>query len=87
MPLVLFAIITGFQWFMNDLLIALRAFKSTFISSVASFSVVLLFESPFIEAAGPNGVTLVGIFGCIVGLIIMGAKLVSLLKGAEQAAN
>ena len=83
-PLVLFAILTGMQWFMNDLLIALRAFKTTFISSIASLAVVLVFETPVIEVFGPNGVTLVGIAACLIGLIIMSARLVILLRAIES---
>ena len=79
-PLVAFAIITGVQWFINDLLIALRAFRATFLSSVASLATALILERPLIELCGPNGVTLVGIAACCVGLAIMLFTLVGLLK-------
>ena len=78
-PLVGFAIITGVQWFLNDLLISLRAFKMTFVSSVASFLVAVLLETPLINAFGPNGVTLTGIAACVTGLVIMATKLATML--------
>lgn len=78
-PLVAFAIATGVQWFFNDLLIALRDFRSTFISSIASLIVVLIFEEPFITEYGSNGVTFVGLAACASGLTVMVFALIKLL--------
>lgn len=78
-PLVGFAIITGIQWFLNDLLISLRAFKMTFVSSVMSFLVAVLLETPLIGAFGPNGVTITGVVACVVGIAIMATKLATML--------
>ena len=79
-PLVAFAVVTGVQWFFNDLLIAFRDFRSTFISSVASLIAVLVLEQPFIIEYGPNGVTFVGMIACAIGLTVMLLALANIIR-------
>lgn len=59
-PLIILAVLTGFMWFMNDLLISIRVFRGAFcgsviaiIASVVAFPMILVFDM--------NGVT----FACI----------------------
>lgn len=86
-PLVAFAVITGIQWFLNDLLIALRKFKATFISSVVSLAAALLLETPFILGFGPNGVTFVGLVACAAGIAIMVIALTNALSKTSSSSQ
>lgn len=60
-PLVLCAVITGLTWFINDLLIALRGFKSTLVGSLLGLGVALLVMAPVQTIFGLNGVTVTNI--------------------------
>lgn len=61
-PLVLLAIVTGFTWFVNDLLIALRNFAAAFAGSMVSLGLSAICMIPFIACFGMNGVS----FACLV---------------------
>lgn len=71
MPMIVFALLTGCQWFLNDTLIAIREFKGTFISSLVSLAIALFGAKASIAAFGSNGVTIIGILSCIPGIFIM----------------
>lgn len=78
-PMVISAVITGVQWFINDLLIALRSFKPTLISSIASLLSTLALENSLITQCGPNGVTITNLVSSLIGLAIMSCALLSLI--------
>lgn len=59
-PLVGFAFITGFSWFLNDLLISLRCFRGATVSGIIGFIVMLIVVAPVVDAFGMAGVTYVG---------------------------
>lgn len=75
-PLTIAAIITGYTWFVNDLLIALRYFKTVFVASIVQFVIALAVSVPFISAFEMNGVTFANIASCIAGLCLMGVMLI-----------
>ena len=71
MPLIVLAIFTGCQWFLNDTLIAIRDFNGTFVSCVLSLAIALVGARPCIAAFGANGVTIIGLLACVPGILIM----------------
>ena len=79
LPMILSAMIAGIQWFINDLLISLRAFRPTLISAIVSLTTTLALENNLISHFGPNGVTITNIAGSLVGLGIMGYSLFVLI--------
>lgn len=80
-PLVIFAICTGCQWFLNDILISIREFGGTFVSCVISFVIALAGAKPCIAAFGANGVTIIGLVSCLVGIVVMAIYLLHNLAG------
>lgn len=60
-PLLLMTILTAFVWFLSDLLISIRDFRSTFIAGLIIFAVALVAMMPFIDRWGMNGVSFTGI--------------------------
>lgn len=70
-PLVIFAIFTGVQWFLNDILISIREFRGTFLSSLVSLIICLIGAWPCIHYFGSNGVTVIGLISCLIGILIM----------------
>lgn len=85
-PMIISAMITGIQWFINDLLISLRAFRPTLISAIASLLTTLALENNLINQLGPNGVTLTNIASSLIGLTVMGYSLFVLIhEKSEQS--
>ena len=82
-PMVISAIVAGVQWFVNDLLIALRSFRPTLVSAIISLIVTFALENLLITQYGPNGVTLTNIATSLIGLIIMGFALSSLISSTH----
>ena len=80
-PLVLCAVLTGLMWFVNDLLIALRNFKSTFIGSAAALAASAASTVPCIALLGLNGVTAATALACAVSIAIMACFLVPQVRG------
>lgn len=80
LPLVVFAILTGVQWFLNDLLISVRLFKMTFISALTSLIISLITASPLIELYGAMGVTFSGLCANAVSIGVMLFSLFGLLR-------
>lgn len=70
-PLVLLAFLTGYSWFINDLLIAMRNFRGTFVGSVSSCIVALALCVPLIDRFGMNGVTYTGLLATVVSTVVM----------------
>lgn len=80
-PLVLCAVLTGLMWFVNDLLIALRNFRSTFIGSAAALAASAVSTVPSIALLGLNGVTAATALACAVSIAIMACFLVPQVRG------
>lgn len=70
-PLVFCAIVTGVMWFVNDLLISLRNFRSTLVGSIVALAISLLVMVPAIESFGMNGVTIASVSACLVSTAFM----------------
>lgn len=64
-PLVLCAVVTGLMWFVNDLLISLRGFRTTLAGSVIALATSLLVMVPAVSAFGMNGVTVANVASCL----------------------
>lgn len=79
-PLLASAIITGYTWFINDLLIALRNFGAVLISSILELAVALAASMPLIGSFGMNGVTFATIAACTAALLAMACSLVLQLR-------
>ncbi|MCR2053390.1 polysaccharide biosynthesis protein [Actinomyces bowdenii] len=60
-PTILCTLMTAFAWFFNDLLLALRDFKASFLGNAAAVLVTLAFSSIMVAAFGMNGVSWVGV--------------------------
>lgn len=60
LPLVAFAFLTGFSWFLNDLLIALRSFRAATTAGIVGFVAMLASVVPVVDAYQLAGVTYVG---------------------------
>lgn len=70
----------GLTGFMNDLLVALRAFKHGLISSVIALLTVVALSNPLIEAFGMNGTSISMILSSTLSFSYMTAVLSSLLR-------
>lgn len=79
-PLVFLAFLTGYQWFINDLLISLRNFKSTFVGSLLPLLTVLVAMVPAVKFLGMNGITFASMAACLVSIAYMIFSLFKQLK-------
>ncbi|MEE0845044.1 MAG: polysaccharide biosynthesis protein [Eggerthellaceae bacterium] len=70
-PLVLLAVVTGFTWFVNDLLIALRNFAAAFVGSIIALALSAICMVPFINIFGMNGVTFVCLIASVISIATM----------------
>ena len=77
----------GLTGFMNDLLVALRAFKHGLISSVIALLVVIALSNPLIAIFGMNGVSISMILSSGFSLLYMAAVLRMLLKKCKRVAK
>ena len=78
-PLIVLAVLTGFMWFMNDLLISIRVFRGAFcgsviaiVASVVAFPLILVFDM--------NGVTFVCIASALASVAGMAVFLLVALR-------
>ena len=80
LPLVLLALITGYMWFINDLLMAIRNFRGSFLGSAVALlaSLVCL---PLITEFGMQGVTYVCMISCVSGVFVMTCALAIQMHG------
>lgn len=78
-PLVVLAFATGCTWFLNDLLMALRNSRGSFLGSVAQLAGALV-SLPIIGVLGMNGATVASLISCAVGISVMIICLVFQLK-------
>ena len=60
-PTILCTLMTAFAWFFNDLLLALRDFKASFLGNLVAVGVTLAFSRIMVSAFGMNGVSWVGV--------------------------
>lgn len=84
-PMVLCAVLTGVNWFMNDLLIALRSFIATLIGSLISLAAAVLTMVPMQQIFGLNGVTVTSIISAALGLLYLMICLVHVLRRSFEA--
>lgn len=79
-PLVVLALFTGYMWFVNDLLMAVRNFRGAFLGNAVALlvSVACL---PLIGVWGMDGVTLTCLASCLTGILVMAASLIIQLWG------
>lgn len=82
-PLIAFAVLTGYLWFINDLLICLRSFKGTFAGCIVAFIVAVGTMIPMVNLFGPNGVTVAGLLSDVSGIAVMIVVLVGKLRGMK----
>ena len=78
-PLVILSLATGYMWFINDLLMAIRNFRATFLGNIAALvlSVACL---PFILRFEMSGVTLACIVSSLGGTVFMIGSLLKQLR-------
>lgn len=78
-PLVLLSLVTGYMWFINDLLMAIRNFRATFLGNMVALalSIVCL---PFIFKLEMTGVTLACIASSLGGTVFMLCSLLIQLR-------
>lgn len=82
-PLIAFAVLTGYLWFINDLLICLRSFKGTFAGCIVAFIVAIGTMIPLVDLLGPNGVTVAGLLSNMSGIAVMLVVLIGKLKSMK----
>lgn len=81
LPMIFLAVLTGFSWFMGELMTVLRNFNSVFVGNIASLTVVVATVSPCIEAWGLNGATLCSILSIFASVAIMSIAMAIQLHG------
>lgn len=79
-PLVLLALLTGYMWFVNDLLMAVRNFRGAFLGNCMAL-VASLACLPLVSVYSMDGVTYACLASCAVGLISMLVVLAVQLSG------
>ena len=79
-PLLVSAIVTGYTWFINDLLIALRNFRAVLVSSILELAVAVALSIPLINSFGMNGATFATIAACTASLFAMAFSLALQLR-------
>lgn len=62
---------TAFAWFMNDLLLALRDFKASFLGNAAAAVVTVASSTIIVDAFGMNGVSWVGVLSYGVAVLVL----------------
>ena len=77
MPVIVCSMITAYVWFLNDVLVALRHFKGSFIGNVCAAALSIPAACTFIPQFGMNGVSFATIAAYTISAFIM---LVTLLK-------
>lgn len=80
LPLLVSAILTGYVWFLNDLLIALRNFKAVLVSSIAELITALSLSIPLIHAFSMNGATFATIAACIICTVVMALAFIRMIR-------
>ena len=71
LPVIGCTIITAFLWFYNDLLIAVRQFKGSFVGNAVSLVVTLALTIPLVNVFDANGVSFTVIFAFLAGTLAL----------------
>lgn len=78
-PLVLLSLVTGYMWFINDLLMAIRNFRATFLGNIVAL-VLSIACLPFIFKFEMSGVTMACIVSSFGGTAFMLGSLIIQLR-------
>lgn len=79
-PVILSTIICAYFWFLDNILVALRCFRGSFLCNMAALVVSLAAAVPFISQWDMNGVSFTCIAAFAAGILIAGYYLVKLLR-------
>lgn len=71
LPAVACTFITAFAWFFNDLLLALRDYRASFLGNAMSGAVSLALSFPLVRVFGMNGVSFVGIGSYAASVVLL----------------
>ena len=74
-PVIVCTFITGFLWFLMDLLICVREFKGVLWGNIIGLLVVLVTTVPLVAFFDANGISFAVTIGYLAGAIIMGFAL------------
>lgn len=84
-PIIAVAMVTAFVWFLNDVLVALRDFKGSFIGNIAAAIASIPLTLYFVPLFDMNGVSFASLTAYGVGAIVMLACLaITLLRKSEK---
>ncbi|WP_244596979.1 lipopolysaccharide biosynthesis protein [Paraeggerthella hongkongensis] len=79
-PIIMSAIVSAYVWFFNDLLVALRCFKGSFVGNILSAVVALPVTFFFVNTFGMNGVSFTMIVSYGIGAVVMALYLIALVR-------
>lgn len=80
LPIIASTIISAFVWFLNDLLVALRCFKGSFVGNIVAAAIAVPASYFFVAAWDMNGVSFTSIVAYTAGAAIMILFVVRLFK-------
>ena len=73
------------MWFLNDLLVALRCFKGSFVGNIVAVAISIPATVFFVNTWDMNGISFTGIASYGIGALVMAFYLVALFrKGSKQ---
>ena len=70
-PIIICTVLTGFLWFLADLLVSIREFRGNVVGNIIALLVSLGTTVPLVNTFTMNGVSFVGIAACVLGIVIM----------------
>lgn len=85
LPIVAFSLATAYVWFVNDLLVALRSFKGSFIGNTVALAASIPFTFPLVDCFGMNGVSFAGIVAFGISAVVMTLFLLPHLTGRNTS--
>ena len=85
LPIVAFSLATAYVWFVNDLLVALRSFKGSFIGNTVALAASIPFTFPLVDCFGMNGVSFAGIVAFGISAVVMTLFLLPHLTGRSTS--
>ncbi|OUO87452.1 polysaccharide biosynthesis protein [Gordonibacter urolithinfaciens] len=80
LPIIASTIISAFVWFLNDLLVALRCFKGSFVGNMVAAAIAIPASYFFVAQWDMNGVSCTSIVAYAAGALIMVAFVASLFR-------
>lgn len=69
-PMLICSLLTGYLWFLGDLLLSIREFTGNFISNIAALIIAIPATYLAVPAFGANGVSYTGIISYMIAIII-----------------